>query len=100
MNDATKSLKWTSFGLEAFLAIPILGGSVILGLYWMPLFIMLIVHIVTLIFSLQDKTSYYGSVVGIVASVLGWIPFVGWALHVAAAITLLLSAIERNKFNE
>jgi hypothetical protein len=95
MRDASNVLKWTSFGLEALLAIPILGGTIILGLYWLPLAFMFILHLVTLILCLQSKTSNYGSVVGIIASVLGWIPVLGWALHVASAVALLVSLLKK-----
>lgn len=45
----SKILKWVTGGLEAVLGIPVLGGIIILSLAWVPLLIMLALHIVTLV---------------------------------------------------
>jgi hypothetical protein len=97
MSDSAKVLMWVSFGFEAFLAIPILGGSFVLALYWLPLAVAFILHATTLVFCFQSSRSYYGSVVGLVASLLGWIPILGWMLHVGAAISLLISSLSEQK---
>ncbi len=73
---------------ESILAIPFLGGLLIIGTLWVLLGIMLILHIITLILSVKNKSSISGSIVGIVASILGVIPILGWVLHVATAIVL------------
>lgn len=90
-------LKWVSGGIEALLAIPILGGLIIVSLAWVPLILMLVLHIVTLVYCNQENESKAGSIVGIITSVLGWIPFVGWAMHVVSAILLLMSAARSNR---
>ncbi|MDG5473357.1 hypothetical protein P6709_16595 [Jeotgalibacillus sp. ET6] len=86
------TLKWITGGLEAFFAIPIIGGTVIITLSWAPLWIMLGLHIVTLIFSVKEFEKRTGSIVGIVASVIGFIPLAGFIMHVAASIILLIDA--------
>jgi hypothetical protein len=93
MEKASKVLRWVSFGFEAFWAIPFLAGFIISTLAWTPLLFMLILHVVTLVFCIKSNTKYYGSIVGVIASILGFIPFVGWALHFASAIALLVSSI-------
>jgi hypothetical protein len=93
MENASKVLRWVSFGFETILAIPILGGLIIAGLWWTPLFLMLILHIITLVICSRSGNKIYGSIIGIVASVLGFIPFIGWGLHLAAAISLLVSLV-------
>lgn len=35
--------------MEAILGIPLLGATIILGLYWTPLVVMLVLHIITLV---------------------------------------------------
>jgi hypothetical protein len=85
-------LKWTSGGIEAFLGIPILGGSIILSLAWAPLWIMLALHIVTLIFSVQEKENKHGSILGIVTSCIGWIPVLGMIMHIVTGVFLLIDA--------
>lgn len=92
-----QTLQLVSGGLEAFLAIPILGGLVIIFSSWSILGLMLVLHIVTLAFAAEEKRNITGSIIGIVASVLGWIPFLGWALHLAAAITLLITGFDMGK---
>lgn len=86
------TMKWITGGLEAFFAIPILGGIIIFGTSWAPLGIMLALHIVTLVFAAREYTSKTGSIFGIVTSVVGVIPFLGFVMHVVTAVILLLDA--------
>ncbi|WP_214825363.1 hypothetical protein [Exiguobacterium algae] len=88
-----KNLKWLGAAFEAFLGIPILGGLFIIGMGYSPLGFMFFYHLVVLIlsFSRHDRFSY-GAVVGLTASVLGFIPIVGMLLHWAASISLAVDA--------
>ena len=86
-----RSFKLASAIGETILGIPVLGGSIVLGLAWIPLFIMLALHIITLVFSVKENSDKYGSIVGIVTSSLGWIPFLGMVMHIASAILLWVS---------
>ncbi|MFP7492844.1 hypothetical protein SFC66_03570 [Terribacillus saccharophilus] len=88
--SATRIMKLITGIAEAVLAIPFLGGLIILSNAWTPLIIMLVLHILTLVLAVRVQGPTPGSIVGIVASALGWIPFIGWMLHAAAAILLLL----------
>ncbi|WP_416147452.1 hypothetical protein ACM26V_14595 [Salipaludibacillus sp. HK11] len=90
-------LKYISGGIEALLGIPVLGGLVIISMGWTPLLFMLVFHIVTLIFSMKEKERIHGSVLGIVTSCLGWIPFLGMILHIITAILLLLDGRRSHK---
>ncbi|KIL46754.1 hypothetical protein [Jeotgalibacillus soli] len=85
-------LKWITGGLEAFFSIPILGGFLIVSNLWAPLWIMLGLHILTLVFAAREMESKTGSIVGIVTSIVGWIPFVGFIMHIITAIILLVDA--------
>lgn len=71
---------------ETILAIPLLGGLIIISFAWTPLAIALAGHIVALVFSVEYNKKKTGPIIGIVASVLGIIPFVGMILHILAAI--------------
>ncbi|WP_223700625.1 hypothetical protein [Sutcliffiella deserti] len=86
------TLKWVTGGLEAFLAIPIIGGTTVISLLYAPLGIILVLHIITLVFSVQEGEKKHGSIWGIVTSCLAWIPFLGWALHTVTAILLMIDA--------
>jgi len=93
----SKTLRWVTFGLEAFLGIPIIGASIILGFFWTPLLAMLVLHIVTLNFCIKERTDRAGSILGIVTSAIGWIPFVGMLMHWVTAIVLLISALKKEQ---
>ena len=88
----SRNIKWVAGGIEAVLGMPIIGASIILGFVWTPLMIMLILHIVGLVFAGQEKRKKSGHILGIFASCLGIIPFIGMLLHMATAITLLMEA--------
>ncbi|GGA43202.1 hypothetical protein GCM10007416_15330 [Kroppenstedtia guangzhouensis] len=89
-------LKWISGILEALLAIPVLGGLIILGNGYVPLGVMLILHIITMVVSSQAGVKKHGSILGIITSCLGWIPVLGWMLHAVTAIALILDAAKND----
>lgn len=93
-------MKWITGGLEAFLAIPVLGGIIIVRLLWIPLAIMLVLHIVTLVLTKKDGGASAGSILGIVTSCVGWIPFVGWVMHILTAVFLMIGAAKPEKVVE
>ncbi len=93
---AGRTMRWVTAVMEACLGIPFLGGIFILSLSWTPLFVMLVLHIITLVLSRQNKEPGYGSIVGIIASALGWIPVLGMVLHIAAALALFVSANKKS----
>jgi len=74
--------------LELILGIPFLGGSIVMFFFYVPLFVMLIMHVISLVLVSRENKSKAGNILGIVTSCLAWIPFVGMALHLATAITL------------
>ncbi|MBM7567224.1 putative membrane protein [Paenibacillus sacheonensis] len=88
-------MKWLTGVFELILAIPILGGLIVVGSSYGVLGIMLLLHILTLVMSAMSKEAKYGSILGIITSVLGWIPFVGWFFHLVSAILLMVSAAQR-----
>jgi len=91
-------MKWISGGCEAFLGIPIVGGTIILSLAWIPLFIMMAVHVIIIVIALKSKHDLpTGNIIGIGASVLGFIPGIGMVLHIVAAVFILLEALKTQK---
>ncbi|WP_316572864.1 hypothetical protein [Neobacillus sp. YIM B06451] len=85
-------LKWVTGGLEALLGIPFLGGIIIVSTSWTPLFLMAILHIVTIVFAVREDESKTGNIIGFITSVIGWIPFVGMVMHMISAVVILLDA--------
>lgn len=90
--SASRILKWVTGGLEAFLGIPIIGGTFVLSFLWTPLAVMLALHITTLVIAIKEGKSSSGSVLGIVTSCIAWIPIVGMIMHIITAIILMLDA--------
>ena len=90
--STSRILKWVTGGLEALLGIPVMGGALVVGLLWSPLLVMLGLHIVTLVLSREEGMPSTGSILGIVASTVGWIPFVGMVLHILSATFLMIDA--------
>jgi hypothetical protein len=78
---------------ETILAIPILGAMIIIGLLWTPLLLMGVLHIVTLSLTSKER-KMAGNILGIVASAIGWIPFVGFVLHILAAVFCWIEAFK------
>ncbi|ATD55001.1 hypothetical protein [Clostridium chauvoei] len=92
MKKNLKILKWVTGGIEAFLAIPVIGGSFIVSLLWIPLAVMLALHITILVFCKKENLPITGNILGIIASALGWVPIVGWILHILTAIFVMIEA--------
>ncbi|REE87494.1 hypothetical protein A8990_109140 [Paenibacillus taihuensis] len=90
--SVSRILKWVSGGIEVFLGIPIIGGLFVISMAWTPLFFMLVLHIVTLVFCSIEKKPKHGSILGIITSVVAWIPVVGMIMHIITAILLMVSA--------
>lgn len=95
--SSSKVLKWVTGAFELFLAIPVLGGAIVIASWYSVLGVMLVLHIITLVLSLRNNEAMYGSVLGIVTSLVAWIPFVGWLMHLLSAIFLMVSAAQRSR---
>lgn len=96
---APRIMKWVTGALEIFLAIPLVGGAFVMGFYYTPLVIMFILHLVTLILSAKNKEAKYGSIIGVITSLVAWIPIVGWIMHLLSGIFLMVSAAQKSKAN-
>lgn len=94
----SRVLKWITGAFEIFLGIPVLGGAIIISTLYIPLLVMLILHIVTLILSAQNNEPKYGSIVGIVTSLVAWIPVLGMIMHIISGILLTVSAAQKSSY--
>ncbi|WP_424769067.1 hypothetical protein [Paenibacillus sp. sgz302251] len=86
--------------VEAILGIPIIGGSIVLLSGYTVLFITLVLHIVTLVFCSQNKKPIAGSILGIVTSVLAWIPILGMIMHIVTAVVLFLAVYKKPRHEQ
>lgn len=92
----SRTLKWVTGSFELVLGIPFIGGLIILGTSYIPLFIMFVLHIITLVLSANNRESKYGSIVGIITSLIAWIPIVGMIMHLVTGILLMISAAQKS----
>lgn len=90
----SKILKIITGALEGLLAIPIVGGSIILAGFYIPLAVMFVLHLISLILASKENKSITGNVLGLITSIAGVIPFLGWAMHLATAIVLTVEAVK------
>ncbi|KHD85375.1 hypothetical protein [Heyndrickxia ginsengihumi] len=94
----SRVLKWVAGGLEALLGFPLIGGTIVLGLFWTPLVFMLALHIVALVITINENKKRTGHILGIITSCVGWIPIVGMVMHIISAIFLLIEAGKDEKY--
>ncbi|WP_350343618.1 hypothetical protein PRVXT_002930 [Proteinivorax tanatarense] len=90
--STARILKWVTGGLEILLGIPILGALIVVGFVGLPLLVMLALHIATLVVSSKSGVAKHGSILGIVTSLVAWIPFVGMVMHIITGIILMVDA--------
>nr|WP_106783101.1 hypothetical protein [Lysinibacillus timonensis] len=97
-------MKWSSFAkgitgtFEAILAIPLFGGLMVLMSSWQLLTIALVLHIITFAIAISNRTSVAPSILGIVTSLIAFIPIIGWFMHVITAICLYISAYRDSRY--
>lgn len=84
----SKNIKFVSAIFETVLAVPFLGGFFVLFTAWTLLAVGLVLGIMGVVICSKEKKSKSGHVLQIITSCVGWIPFVGWAMHLFSAIVL------------
>ena len=92
MNYST-AMKWITAIAEGFLAIPIIGGALVIGTGYSALGVMFILHAITLILSIRDRQGKGASILGLVTSIVSAIPLIGWFMHLLTAVVLFFSAL-------
>lgn len=83
--------------IEAILGFPVLGGTLVILSGYTVLFAVLVLHIVTLILCSQHNKPVVGSILGIVTSVLAWIPILGMVLHLMSAVFLFIAVSKKDR---
>lgn len=82
--------------LEGILALPILGGAIVVATSYWALIVMLVLHVITLILTRKDNGFSAGSILGIITSLIAWIPVIGWLMHLVTAIFLVIGTIKKD----
>ncbi|SFO90583.1 hypothetical protein [Salibacterium halotolerans] len=89
--------KFITGGFEALLAIPFIGGSIVVFTGYGALGTAFILHLVALAIMFVYRRSKAPNIFGLVTSLLAWIPVVGWIMHVIAAIWLIVDGVSDSK---
>ena len=84
----SKNIKLISAIFETILAVPFLGGFFVLMTAWMLLAVGLVLGIVGVIICSKEKTNKSGHILQIITSCIGWIPVIGWLMHLITAVVL------------
>ncbi|KXH79315.1 hypothetical protein [Sporosarcina sp. HYO08] len=92
MNFST-GMKWITGIAEGFLAIPIIGGAFVISSGYSALGVMFVLHAITLLLSIRERQGRFASILGLVTSVVSFVPLIGWLFHLLTAGALFISAI-------
>ncbi|MGY4688577.1 hypothetical protein [Salibacterium sp. K-3] len=85
--------KFITGGYEAMLAIPFIGGTIVVSTGYGALGTAFILHLIAVVIAYVYRTSKAPNIFGMITSVLAWIPVIGWLLHTIAAIWLIVNAV-------
>ncbi len=97
MSPVAKLFKWGTCVYEAFLALPVIGGLFIIANGWVPLAIAFLLHAVAIVILQRERKPIVGNVLGILTSILAFIPIVGWVMHGITALVLLFEGISSSR---
>lgn len=97
MSPVAKLFKWGTCVYEAFLALPVLGGLFIIANGWVPLAVAFLLHAVAIVTLQRERKPIVGNVLGIITSILAFIPLLGWIMHGITALVLLVEGISSSR---
>lgn len=97
MSPVAKLFKWGTCLYEAFLALPLIGGLFIIVNGWVPLAIAFLLHAVAIVILQRERKPIAGNVLGIITSILAFIPIVGWIMHGVTALILLMEGVSASR---
>ena len=89
-----KEIKIIAAVIEVVFAIPILGGSIIMGFLYFPLIVALALHILNFLLCKKEGSKTLGSGLGVFTSIIGIIPVLGWTMHLITSIVLMKEFME------
>lgn len=95
--EISRIFKLITAVFEALLGFPILGGLFVFFNGWTPLLFMLVLHTITLVLTRMDKGTGAASVLGIITSLIAWIPGVGMVMHWITSLALFISALRPSR---
>lgn len=90
-----KALKWVTFLYEILLSVPLVGGLYVLGKLEtiFALLIALVLHLAAWLLLKKNDLPVTANQFGLVSSVLGFVPILGWILHSTTVFLLLIEVV-------
>ncbi|PJK17124.1 hypothetical protein CQS04_08220 [Chryseomicrobium excrementi] len=82
---------------QAVLAIPFVGGSIVLSTGWGALGLGFVIHAIVFILALKSNGAKVASIIGMVTNALAWIPLFGWFMHLVTAVAYGLELLTRKE---
>lgn len=82
---------------QVVLAIPVLGGSIVILSGYSALGAAFVIHLVVFILALKNNGAKLGSIFGIVTSLIAWIPGIGWLFHTITAVFYAVEVLTRRE---
>ncbi|WP_242215196.1 hypothetical protein [Bacillus cereus group sp. BfR-BA-01383] len=95
MKAFVKVLKWTT-GISHLLLIPCYLLQGLVNLYGIPFLIVITLHIITIVLAKKEGMKAYANYIGILSILIAFFPYIQIAIHIIAAISLLLDAASTN----
>jgi hypothetical protein len=90
LNQISKYYKIVLALGELLLAVPFLGASIVFSTGWTILGLLMFLHIIGIVLSVSTKQSMSGHIVGVIANLIAFIPFVGMFVHAITGLVLLI----------
>ncbi len=78
------------FLYELVLAIPVVGGLIVIGSSYGTIVTALVIHAIILIFRFVRGDSKVVPILALIGTLLTWIPFIGWFIHLCIAIAYFI----------
>ena len=82
---------------QAVLAIPFVGGSIVLSSGWGALGLGFVIHAIVFILALKSGGAKVASIIGMVTNALAWIPILGWFMHLVTAVAYVIELLTRKE---
>ncbi|AYC28897.1 hypothetical protein [Paenisporosarcina cavernae] len=83
--------------VEGIMALPILGYIVAAGTAYLLLVVSFVIHVINFMYLSRWGANNRPAIMGIVSSVLGFIPFIGFVLHVITFL-MYLAAVQKREY--
>lgn len=93
MKSISKVYKIVMALIELLLAVPILGGAIIVSSGWSMLWLLFILHGIGIYLASREHKRKAIHIVGLILVPLEFIPVIGWLCHLIIGIMLLIDGI-------